>query len=599
MALFREAADRRAELGAATDKLKGSRKDSYRAKLGKADRPTGTRTTPSSRPLALQPGRGAGPAHAREALLALAGADAQDLDFDVDALREPRGQPAPLGGPLRRRSAQRRWTRWTNINTAARNKRTVLVEGKRDREGTPSSRTSKRSSRRLPLEKASGRGGPRAQALQSRRRGRDLPALRLGAPQHRAMVGMLTGGTGTRSSTKLWSTATSRAEPGGRAREALPQAHHGRLGEAAGRCARAPRRSSTSPRSSRSPGVADAGTSTRPGSAAQPALDDGAQHGQRGQPQERLTGGLRVVADQVMRVLDREMTKPEWEWVQSVWDSLEGLYPSSRRCTRRRRASSPGKVVATKVETPHGSTRRLLPRAVRPALSSTDGAKQARGHGRRLRPFGSAYQRPGRRARARQGARGELLPAGRSSTGASSPGTSPRCSTTSPSAATSSRRPASSWTPGCGRCSRSGSARSTPGNSSPGCSPSPLPGRTQFLPTSPRLSGSRVAAQSRGDAGPRPQPGRGPGRLLQPLRRSRRGGAQAAPARHAVYKTVAHWGDIRKFALENSPELRFRGERVGKKLLEQLGDMGGGKPKSALSAPSTRRPSSSWSGATS
>lgn len=56
----------------------------------------------------------------------------------------------------------------------------------------------------------------------------------------------------------------------------------------------------------------------------------------------------------VKTVLDREMTKADWEFVQGIWDTFEHMYPDIEAMTRRVTGIGPEKVEARPVDTPHG-----------------------------------------------------------------------------------------------------------------------------------------------------------------------------------------------------------------------------------------------------
>ena len=59
----------------------------------------------------------------------------------------------------------------------------------------------------------------------------------------------------------------------------------------------------------------------------------------------------------IKSVLDREMTKADWDFVQGVWDAVESLYPEIEALERRLGNSSPEKVIPRAFSTPHGEYR--------------------------------------------------------------------------------------------------------------------------------------------------------------------------------------------------------------------------------------------------
>lgn len=72
---------------------------------------------------------------------------------------------------------------------------------------------------------------------------------------------------------------------------------------------------------------------------------------------QRLTDGYGWPEYLVRDVLNRELSAPEWQFVQEVWDIVDTLWPEIAAMERRVNGVAPEKVEATPVETPHGTFR--------------------------------------------------------------------------------------------------------------------------------------------------------------------------------------------------------------------------------------------------
>ena len=72
---------------------------------------------------------------------------------------------------------------------------------------------------------------------------------------------------------------------------------------------------------------------------------------------QRLTDGYGWPEDSVRRVLDREMTAADWQFVQNIWDIIDTLWPDIAAMERRVNGVEPDKVEPRQVETPHGTYR--------------------------------------------------------------------------------------------------------------------------------------------------------------------------------------------------------------------------------------------------
>lgn len=69
---------------------------------------------------------------------------------------------------------------------------------------------------------------------------------------------------------------------------------------------------------------------------------------------DKLTQGYGWSRDKVNAVLDRELTKADWDFVQGVWDTFEMLWPDIEAMTRRVTGIGPEKVAARTVSTRFG-----------------------------------------------------------------------------------------------------------------------------------------------------------------------------------------------------------------------------------------------------
>lgn len=70
---------------------------------------------------------------------------------------------------------------------------------------------------------------------------------------------------------------------------------------------------------------------------------------------DKLLRGEKWSESAVKAVLDRHMSKADWEFVQGVWDSVGGLWPKIAELEKRLTGVAPEKVEAREVETPHGN----------------------------------------------------------------------------------------------------------------------------------------------------------------------------------------------------------------------------------------------------
>ena len=109
---------------------------------------------------------------------------------------------------------------------------------------------------------------------------------------------------------------------------------------------------------------------------------------------QRLLDGYGWTESQVMSVLDEHLTQEEWGWVQSVWDSLESLYPEVARVHEEDTGLPLGKVAATEVETKHGTFRGGYFPAVYDSRLSGLGTKQEETPATVAGLLGGSFTRP-------------------------------------------------------------------------------------------------------------------------------------------------------------------------------------------------------------
>jgi hypothetical protein len=69
---------------------------------------------------------------------------------------------------------------------------------------------------------------------------------------------------------------------------------------------------------------------------------------------QRLTDGYNWNQGRVMEALNRELTEPEWRFVQKVWDVVETLWPEIKAMERRVNGVEPDKVTPVPLETSAG-----------------------------------------------------------------------------------------------------------------------------------------------------------------------------------------------------------------------------------------------------
>jgi|GEM_PF-1508687 len=72
---------------------------------------------------------------------------------------------------------------------------------------------------------------------------------------------------------------------------------------------------------------------------------------------DKLARGYHWDKEDIQAVLDREMSKHDWDWVQGVWDTFGALWPETEALEKRLSGVAPDRIEARTVETPHGDYR--------------------------------------------------------------------------------------------------------------------------------------------------------------------------------------------------------------------------------------------------
>jgi hypothetical protein len=72
---------------------------------------------------------------------------------------------------------------------------------------------------------------------------------------------------------------------------------------------------------------------------------------------QRLADGYGWNETAILAALDRELTVPEWQYVQEVWDTIDGLWPDIEAMEKRLNGVAPEKVEARPIETKAGTLR--------------------------------------------------------------------------------------------------------------------------------------------------------------------------------------------------------------------------------------------------
>lgn len=92
---------------------------------------------------------------------------------------------------------------------------------------------------------------------------------------------------------------------------------------------------------------------------------------------DKLLRGEKWDSDAVKAVLDRMLTKADWDYVQGVWDTINELWPHVEAMEKAVNGVAPEKVEALAVETPHGTYRGGYYPVVYDPLRSGDVADRA------------------------------------------------------------------------------------------------------------------------------------------------------------------------------------------------------------------------------
>jgi hypothetical protein len=112
---------------------------------------------------------------------------------------------------------------------------------------------------------------------------------------------------------------------------------------------------------------------------------------------QRLVDGYGWNEGAVMRLLDAELTKQEWQFVQQVWDTIDTLWPEIERMERAINGVAPDKIEAREIVTSHGTFRGGYYPAVYDSTLSLRAEEQ---QGQRTDLFEALYTRATTRASA-------------------------------------------------------------------------------------------------------------------------------------------------------------------------------------------------------
>ena len=72
---------------------------------------------------------------------------------------------------------------------------------------------------------------------------------------------------------------------------------------------------------------------------------------------DKLAGGYGWNESEILATLASNLTEAEWQYVQSVWDTIDGLWPEIEAMEKRINGVAPEKIEARPVETPFGTLR--------------------------------------------------------------------------------------------------------------------------------------------------------------------------------------------------------------------------------------------------
>lgn len=358
--LYRKASDLRDELAKGTDKLRQSSMGGWRAVLGKADPTPALATYQDAHDAILhaigirgEPAASSGPA-AIDAFVKSAGDNAQDVGFDVDAVKQLLAKPKRWKD-LTVDEARNVLDAVTNIRHAAVETNKVLVL---DRTMTRDEFVEEvqRRSEDLPEGPKVLRDKARETALQ--KAGRGAQWLDAVLTDTSTRIQMLTRGDKAHPLFRLFVEGYLKAR---NAKDELARQFLGKLTE---KWEKLPKEV----RDGLSDSIELEGRLQLDPDVAQLVSEDGKvtrsqllmmalNMGNEGN-KERLLGGYGWSEKQVMDVLTSELKPEEWRWVQAVWDSLEELYPHIEKLEFEETGLRPGKVKATPITLPDATTLR-------------------------------------------------------------------------------------------------------------------------------------------------------------------------------------------------------------------------------------------------
>src|SRR5690606_37290233 len=72
---------------------------------------------------------------------------------------------------------------------------------------------------------------------------------------------------------------------------------------------------------------------------------------------ERLLKGRGITKAQIEAALAQHLDKATMDWIQSIWDAAEAMWPDARKMHERVTGMAPSKVAAEPIQTPWGTYR--------------------------------------------------------------------------------------------------------------------------------------------------------------------------------------------------------------------------------------------------
>jgi hypothetical protein len=348
MELYRAARDVRPMLERAEEKLKASTSEDARAKLGKAGPEFRDAADAVLQSLGFSKLGEGQPKPSFEPLVQRAAADAQGLDFDVDAIRELIANPRPWAS-LTVDEARNVQDAVENVRVAARQASTLMIEGRRiSKEALFAEMQQVASKRPAQPLKARDAALEKSNALSSFLQ---LVDSQLSTPE--TFVTMLDSHEklGPFRRALLDPLVAARDKKTDLTREFLPK-----IIEAFKELPKELQEKKSEHIDLREdlPLPADLKQTFGEEPVSRAYLWMIALNMGNAGNKQRLLDGYGWTEHQAMAALDKHLGKADWDFVQKIWDTLEGLYPHIAEAHERDTGLRPGQVVATPVRTAHG-----------------------------------------------------------------------------------------------------------------------------------------------------------------------------------------------------------------------------------------------------